>query len=403
MCIKLTGNSKFYGFEQQMKNKIFGAGKAFLFICCRLLLVFKQVLSGNKSVKTYLILKKDGLGDLIIWISYSKKLKEYIHNNKGKMILATADFNVSLARRLGLADTVVALPVYKGPLQYLISQLIFYIRCGTWQYEIIAQASLTSASVAGYLIDPLKSDLKISLQGTCNINPPLEKFFNHVINVDDETIHGRYRRFYQELTGETVEMLSPVCADDFCQDLQSCHDNDFITICIGGSISNKRWPLDYWVGLLKKICRIYKGEVLIIGDKTQFHEAEIIISSLSEYDCIQNCCGRFSILQLYPLFRAARFTISMDTGPAHLAASVSGKVFVICGNGERGIFFPWPQEYGEGKNVFSIYPPLEDCAGCRWLDKECLKLKTFRCISAVTPETVFNVVKKSFHGSIDVC
>jgi ADP-heptose:LPS heptosyltransferase len=92
----------------------------------------------------------------------------------------------------------------------------------------------------------------------------------------------------------------------------------------------------------------------------------------------------------------------MDTGPAHIAAAVGGTVFVICGNGDRGIFFPYPREQGEGENVFSILPPDLGCSRCRNLDAECLQLPTFRCISAVSPSQVFNVVNE-FLRSLKKC
>ena len=366
----------------------------FRIIFC-LLSLFRRLCRRNVS-KAYLILKHDGLGDLVLWTPYSLKLKEHIHRQNGTMILAVANFNVEIARHLHLADIVISIPVYQGSsLKYLRDRLKFYYLCGTAKFEKIAQATLSNAAVAGYLIDPLTAGEKLSLRDPTNKESGLERFFDHLVDTGDETIHGRYQLFFKALTGVECGSLSPVCVEELSEIAGSSqNEEDYITVCIGGSLPQKRWPWRYWSELLREICHIFQGSVLIIGDSSQGEGAEKIIASLPQYTRIINCCGTYRAVQLYPLLRNAKFNVSMDTGPAHIAAAVGGTVFVICGNGDRGIFFPYPREYGEGENVFSIFPPELGCSRCRNLDAECLQLPTFRCISEVSPGQVFNAVNE---------
>ena len=327
----------------------------FRIIFC-LLSLFRRLCRRNVS-KAYLILKHDGLGDLVLWTPYSLKLKEYIHRQNGTMILAVADFNVEIARHLHLADIVISIPVYQGSsLKYLRDRLKFYYLCGTAKFEKIAQATLSNAAVAGYLIEPLTAGEKLSLRDPTNKESRLERFFDHLVDTGDETIHGRYQLFFKALTGVECGSLSPVCIEEFSEIAGSSqNEEEYITVCIGASQPQRRWPVECWSKLLRKIFQIFQGHVLIIGDSTQWDDAEKIIASLPEYSSIINCCGTCKIVQLYPLLRKAKFTVSMETGPAHIAAAVGGTVFVICGNGDRGTFFPYPREHGEGEMFFLYF------------------------------------------------
>jgi len=82
---------------------------------------------------------------------------------------------------------------------------------------------------------------------------------------------------------------------------------------IGGKLKIKKWPLKSWVNLANLIGEDY--EIIIIGGPSEIEEAKYIKSRTKNS---YNFCNKFSISELFFVFKNSQIAISNDTGAMHL-------------------------------------------------------------------------------------
>ena len=82
---------------------------------------------------------------------------------------------------------------------------------------------------------------------------------------------------------------------------------------IGGKLKIKKWPLENWIKLANLIGKDY--EIIIVGGPTEKNEAQHIHS---QTDNSHNFCNKFSISELFYVFKHTQIAISNDTGAMHL-------------------------------------------------------------------------------------
>jgi len=82
---------------------------------------------------------------------------------------------------------------------------------------------------------------------------------------------------------------------------------------IGGKLKIKKWPLENWIKLANLIGDDY--EIIIIGGSSEEKDGEQIQSQTKNS---HNFCNKFSISELFYVFKKSRVAISNDTGAMHL-------------------------------------------------------------------------------------
>ncbi|MBS1370637.1 MAG: glycosyltransferase family 9 protein [Lentisphaeria bacterium] len=110
-----------------------------------------------------------------------------------------------------------------------------------------------------------------------------------------------------------------------------------------------------------------------------------------------NLAGELDIGAFAALIANASLVIGNDTGGTHIAALSGVPSLVILGQGQPGIFHPYPQEDtgvpGILRPVSAAMPPVP-CAGCYW---ECRYRNTpreYRCLRQLPVETVAAELEK---------
>ena len=86
-----------------------------------------------------------------------------------------------------------------------------------------------------------------------------------------------------------------------------------VVFIIGGKLKTKKWPLENWIKLANLIGKDY--EIIIIGGPSEEEEAKHIKSQTKNS---HNFCNKFSISELFYVFKHSQIAISNDTGAMHL-------------------------------------------------------------------------------------
>ena len=154
-------------------------------------------------------------------------------------------------------------------------------------------------------------------------------------------------------------------------------DNNFIAINPIAYWETKLWDNDNFARLADMIKNNLKMNVVFTGSEKESIEK---ITTGMTTDGI-NLGGQTSLLELACLYKKARFVITTDSGPMHLAAAVGTPVIALFGPTDPARTGP----YGEGHTIVRSELPCSPC-----FLKKC---QTIKCMKEILPEQVLAAVE----------
>lgn len=148
----------------------------------------------------------------------------------------------------------------------------------------------------------------------------------------------------------------------------------YAVIVPGARWRTKRWPAKQF----GKLASLLPIKTAIVGSRSDIKMADEIVS-LSNGKAL-SLAGKTDLLDLIEVLRQARFVVSNDSGPMHIAAALGIPVFAIFGPTDPLRTGP----YGKGHTI--IRPGLS-CAPC--FKKSCDDLK---CMKRISADEVFQII-----------
>jgi len=170
--------------------------------------------------------------------------------------------------------------------------------------------------------------------------------------------------------------------DGFLRDL-SLQNENFAVIAPGSVWFTKRWPEEHYRRLTQLLEREHGLPVTAIGGE---EDRDLCVRIVSRPEtCL---AGRLNIMQSAALVSRARFIISGDTAPAHIATAVGTRQIII---------------YGSTVPEFGFAPPVETCRTAQislWCRPctdhgrhHCPKFGSLDCLKGISPEGVLKVAR----------
>ncbi|GCE27735.1 ADP-heptose--LPS heptosyltransferase [Dictyobacter alpinus] len=136
------------------------------------------------------------------------------------------------------------------------------------------------------------------------------------------------------------------------QERQSIYRSDYPQVVVfpgGGSnpgmdLTAKRWPLDRYRALTRRIVSELKMQVLLIGGESDRELNQTLIDGLEEVppEMVVNLAGKTSFGQSAAQIEASTLFIGNDSSPMHLAAAVGTPVIAIFGPTSPAEYGPYP-------------------------------------------------------------
>ncbi len=152
----------------------------------------------------------------------------------------------------------------------------------------------------------------------------------------------------------------------------------------GARWKNKRWPAGHFAELLRLLAREFPAAQFAIlgnaGDKT---DGETIRRAAPEH-CL-NLCGETSLSAMVEWIRLCDLIITNDTGPMHVAAALGKPLVALFGPTE-------PHRTGPYRRMEDVLRTDLPCSPC--LKSSCSWTNPTECLTAISPETVFEFVRK---------
>jgi lipopolysaccharide heptosyltransferase I len=154
----------------------------------------------------------------------------------------------------------------------------------------------------------------------------------------------------------------------------------YAVIAPSASTLVKRWPAEHF----GRLASLLPVPSVIVGGKSDVALADEVVR-LSGSRAV-SLAGRTNLKELGSIMRGARFLLSPDTGPMHLAAALNIPVFAIFGPTSPLRTGP----YGEIHTIIRVELPCSPC----FTRKPC---PDWRCIREVTPEMVLERIMQKSH------
>ena len=153
-------------------------------------------------------------------------------------------------------------------------------------------------------------------------------------------------------------------------------------------IAIRRWPLQNYITLAKKILSDKKNFIVITGVASENPDAEAICNVVGYDRCI-NLTGRTrNIRELVDLYNISDILITNDSGPAHFASTTGIKILAFFGPETPKIYCPL------SKNCIVMYSNFA-CSPCvSAYNHRKTPCKDNKCLQTITPEEAYSVFRK---------
>ena len=127
----------------------------------------------------------------------------------------------------------------------------------------------------------------------------------------------------------------------------------------------------------------YGKKIILVGGKEDYERCDTI-EKISENSVI-NLAGKLSLKETGALLSQAKFLLTNDSGPFHIARGVSCRTYVIFGPTSSKMF-----EFAE--NEILVYNREIRCSPCSLHgDKDCPK-KHFKCMEELRYKYIFDLI-----------
>ena len=327
----------------------------------------------NKNPRKILIVKPSSLGDVVHSLPFL---------NAMKTCFPEAEIHWVIAK--GLEDLLDGNPMIKR---------LWIINKDAWKKIDNAKNTVTEIRTLFKELKTEKFDLVTDLQGllrsgiiTSAARAPIRIgfqearegsrfFYTHKVK-GGKNIHAvdRYLKIASFLGCDTSEIIFSFPEFDTISSFR-----EYAVLVPGARWKTKRWPPEKFGGLASRL----PVQSVVVGSKADKDIADLIVS-LSKGKAI-SLAGKTSLKELIAVMRKAKFVISNDSGPMHIAAALGIPVYAIFGPTDPLRTGP----YGKGHTIIRAEEP---CAPC--FRKTCEDVK---CLEGLSVDKVFEIIKATEH------
>lgn len=348
----------------------------------------------NVSRENVLVLRTDGLGDLILAIPILKHIKKAY--GESRIYLLTRTEWRDLFQRCPYVDDIIPLNVRS----YRIN--IFY----RFRFlRLLREKNFGVAIHPAYSREPLSDEIlccsraeqKIGFDGDLTNIGLREKtmndsYYSRLIRNASFTCSEieRNRHFTEQLLGESIDSrdfqselwitdTDRAVAQRLLRENQLDPQADsIVAIFPGASWTGREWDPSSYAEVADRIVAQYRAKIVICGAKSDLVAATSVASKMKARSI--NLAGRTNLCELAAVLKSCSLFIGNETGPLHMAVAVGMPTLCIMGGGHFGRFYP----YGDPSRHRMVYKQM-DCYGCNW---RCI-YETTRCIREISANDVW--------------
>ena len=206
-------------------------------------------------------------------------------------------------------------------------------------------------------------------------------FYTHKVDVDWENIHAvdRYLKLLEPLGCKIDKAEFPMAPYPEACAIMNELPEDYVVIAPSACKEANRWPAERFGQLASKL----DLPSVVVSNMADANIADELVA-VSEGKAI-SVAGRTTIMELVAVIKKAKYFISNDTGPMHIAAAMDVPVFAIFGPAN-------PVRTGPYGDIHTIVKADIPCSPC-YKKKRCARSE---CLKALTVDLVYKKISERF-------
>ncbi len=350
-------------------------------------LVIKSELHQKKRL---LLMRKDALGDFIIFSPTLKLYREYY-----------GDYEINLVINPLAADLIPALPFIDNYIVY--NQKKF--RTNFWYrrtfmhdlkkkgFDIAIYPVYSREPIGDLFIKITEAKEKITFK---NNSTSRDIVYTSLIEIDPSLNEiERNMAFARKVTGLEKKLTFPTIDINLLAKSDiDLKNKKYCVMFPGAGATYRIWQLEKFSEIADYI--ISKGyKVVVCGTKEEAYLAEKIIEKIQNKNQTINLTGKTNISSLASILAGSAFYFGSETGVLHLACALGTPAVCILGGGDFGRFFP----YGDLNRNLIVFDEKATCRNDNWKCSQRLPTGEIApCIKNITTESA----KKEINSLLEI-
>lgn len=325
------------------------------------LLSFFIIKNKEDNTQKILLIKRDRIGDYVLFHNFIEELKKNRKFKDHKIILCGNIVWKELAVYFdqNFVDKFIWIDNNKFRLNFI------YIyrktkQLAAYSYDLVINPTYSrSYFYDDFIVKNVHAHKKIGSIGDCSATEKwfksiADKYYTKLAPAQEGILFEFYRNkeFFQFLLEEEIDIKRPFFIFKDASLKFDLPDN-YVVFFIGASDAYRKWPTENFAQLANYIYKEYDLNIILCGG----HEDEKAASEfknlceLNIYDLV----GKTTLFELLKVINSAQLLVSNETSAPHFAIACDIKVVVIYNGNHFGRFTPYPSEITEKYHV--IYHP----------------------------------------------
>jgi ADP-heptose:LPS heptosyltransferase len=332
--------------------------------------------SGGSS-KTIVVIRTDGIGDLVFFLRYVADLKKYFADYR--IVVVCRDEAAPLAP----SGDLISYRYLRYRRDYLY-RLWVIAKIRSMRPSLTVYASYHRQHIGDEMTILSGAERVVAFDGNDEIIQPAmreanDRYFSDIVKVEDHSPEWKkYQLLFERLgiqTGEYSGMRNVMLGGTEESDRGGA--DPYILLTPGGSSSLRRWPWERFAGLGDRLAEQTGMRIVLCGNRAEKVMLGRIAGMMVKTPEI---VANLPIQAVVDLIKRARIVVGNESGLLHIAASVRTPAVVILGGGHFSRYFP----YGSA----SIVNHKIDCYECNW---KCLFPEVY-CLTRIAVDDVVREV-----------
>ena len=353
---------------------------AFVFVD-RILLLFikkpKKDLYNNRD--SILIFTSFGIGDAIQYLSVVDKIRDIYPSNRYEITFMCRGNVIELFKKEARFDNYIVIDALDEAQFSLKKRYNLFKLINSKYYDIVIDTPIYACTMNLYVSMAIRSKEKITIINEADCIVPkflLNKAYTKIytVNCKDYSIYKMYNDLFNKIANKDYPYQFHKTSN---YEVKIKRPDKYYMIFPSSKLERKKWPVDRYAKIAKRIYKKTKLELLIVGteeDRMTLDKFEELLNGIPHLIVFNG----ISLMEYIQIIKDSEFVISNDSGAYHVAVSeniptctITGRYaldkfmiydskknsYVVCGKGKcKNCYDNCPYR----KNINDIYPCLEE-------------------------------------------
>lgn len=393
---KMKNNFEFFSKLQLFlfKHKFLGIIKYIFYFMDRIICLFIRKSKEINKKKQVVILANLGLGDAMNFLSVTDKYRKLYAKEDYEITLIVSSGLYKLFEEETEFDYIYSTD-FNGITLNFKKRIDFFKFINNKNYDLLIEImGPNGCSPSIYISRASRAAKKVTLKNLANSFCPdfiVKKSFTNVYEINDNKISNidYYNKLYNLLAGNNKKYNIQYHKTKKYK-IHFDVPKKYYIVFPSASAEVKKWPLDRYAEIIKRVYKKTQLPVLFCGTKIDgdsVNQLIKLIGNIPHYDYV----GKTDVLEFIELIKNAQFVLTNDTSSYHIAVSEEVPTAIIVGGYTYDSFVLYDFYNNKYKKPYPIVNK-RDCFNCRSHCPYIENKKIWPCLDAITVDYAWKII-----------